>query len=57
MDRLRSLERDRFDAIVVGGGIGGLTAAAILARHGQSVLVLDQQSVAGGNATIFRRRA
>lgn len=57
MDRLRTLDRDAYDAVVVGAGIGGLTAAAILARHGRAVLVLDRHSVAGGNATVFRRGA
>jgi phytoene dehydrogenase-like protein len=56
MDRYRTLEDDRFDAIVVGAGMGGLTAGALLARAGRTVLVLDQHSVAGGNGTVFRRR-
>jgi phytoene dehydrogenase-like protein len=56
MDRWRRLEGNRFDVVVVGAGIGGLTAAALLARRGRSVLVVDQHSVAGGNATIFRRK-
>ena len=50
-DRLRTLDRDAYDAIVVGAGMGGLTAAALLARHGATVLVVDQHYVAGGNAT------
>jgi len=54
-DRFRKLERSNFDVIVVGAGIGGLTAAALLARRGQSVLIVDQHYVAGGNATIFKR--
>ena len=55
-DRFRSLERDTFDAVVVGAGMGGLTAAALLARHGAAVLVVDPHYVAGGNGTVFRRR-
>ena len=55
-DRLRQLDEESFDVIVVGAGIGGLVSAALLARQGRSVLVLDRHVVAGGNATIFRRR-
>ena len=38
----------RYDAIVVGGGHNGLTAAAYLARVGQSVLVLERAEHLGG---------
>jgi len=54
-DRFRKLDRDHFDVVVVGAGIGGLTAAALLAKRGQSVLIVDQHYVAGGNATVFKR--
>ena len=37
-----------FDAIVVGGGHNGLTAAAYLARAGMSVCVLERRDVLGG---------
>ncbi len=42
--------------VVVGAGIGGLTAAALLARRGYQVLVLDQALVPGGCASTFQRR-
>ena len=45
----------QWDAVVVGSGLGGLTAAACLAGAGRRVLVLEQHDVAGGNATVFRR--
>jgi len=41
--------------VVIGAGIGGLTAGALLARRGYRVLVLDQASVPGGCASTFKR--
>ncbi len=43
-----------WDAVVVGGGHNGLTAAAYLARAGQSVLVLERRDRLGGACTLER---
>jgi all-trans-retinol 13,14-reductase len=44
-----------FDAIVIGSGIGGLTAAAALAKCGRRVLVLEQHTQLGGLTQTFKR--
>ncbi len=46
---------DRYDTIVVGSGLGGLTSANRLARAGHSVLLLEHHSQLGGLATWFKR--
>jgi phytoene dehydrogenase-like protein len=48
------LAKRDWDAIVVGGGHNGLTAAAYLARAGWSVLVLERRERLGGAATLER---
>ena len=37
-----------YDVVVVGGGIGGLTVAALLSARGMSVCLLERQSQVGG---------
>lgn len=48
--------RERWDAIVVGSGMGGLTAAAYLAANGKRTLVLEAGEVLGGCTHVFRRK-
>ena len=47
---------ESFDAIVVGSGLGGFGAAALLARQAhRRVLVLERHYTAGGMTHVFRR--
>ena len=45
-----------YDVIIIGAGLGGLTAGAKLAKEGRSVLLLEQHDRPGGCATTFKRR-
>lgn len=47
--------KDYYDVVVIGSGLGGMTAANILGRAGHSVLLLEQHYKLGGLATWFRR--
>ena len=49
--------KDRYDIVVIGSGLGGLTSANRLARAGHSVLLVEQHSQIGGLATYFRRKS
>ena len=48
-------QADEYDVVVIGSGLGGLTAANILARDGMKVLLLEQHYKLGGLATWFKR--
>ena len=48
--------RDRYDVVVIGSGLAGMTAANTLARAGHSVLLVEQHYKLGGLATWFSRR-
>lgn len=43
-----------YDAVVIGAGLGGLTAAAILARAGRKVLVIERSNSVGGAASSYK---
>ena len=43
------------DAVVIGAGLGGMSAATFLARSGKKVLLLERHHLPGGYASSFRR--
>lgn len=48
--------KDRYDVVVIGSGLGGLTAANRLATRGYRVCLAEQHFQLGGLATYFQRR-
>jgi all-trans-retinol 13,14-reductase len=48
--------KDKYDVIVIGAGIGGLTCGALLAKEGLSALVAEQHAKPGGCCVSFRRK-
>ncbi len=49
------MNTQKFDVVVIGAGLGGLSSAAYLAKAGKKVLILEHHSVPGGYAHEFRR--
>jgi len=45
-----------YHTIIIGAGLGGLTAGAKLAKEGKKVLLIEQHTVPGGCATTFKRK-
>lgn len=48
--------KEKYDALIIGSGIGGLACAAMLSREGKRVLVLEKHYVAGGFTHTFKRK-
>ena len=46
---------ERYDAIVIGAGVAGLTAAAALAHRSISTLLVERHNVPGGCASFYQR--
>jgi len=45
----------KYDIVIIGGGLGGLTAGAKLSKEGKKVLLIEQHDRPGGCATTFKR--
>lgn len=48
-------EEKKYDAIIIGAGLGGLAAGALLSKRGKKVLILEKHFACGGYATNFKR--
>lgn len=51
----KTILKDNYDVIIIGAGLGGLTAGALLAQRGVNILIVDQQYLPGGACTSFKR--
>ncbi len=51
------MSESAFEAVVIGSGLGGLTAAALLARAGRKVCVIERNHSVGGAASAFKHGA
>lgn len=47
---------NEFDVVIIGAGVGGLTAGLKLSHEGKKVFVLEKQPIPGGFATTFKRK-
>jgi len=52
----KNLSAKKSQVVIIGSGLGGLSAAAILARQGFPVTLVEQHSKPGGYATSFKRK-
>src|SRR5699024_12279714 len=52
----RQMSGQSFDAVVIGSGLGGMSAGAYLGAAGERVASLERHSVIGGSSLVFRRR-
>ncbi len=46
---------EQYDAVIIGGGLGGLECAYLLAKHGMKVCVLEKNHAIGGCLQSFKR--
>ncbi|MGE3610957.1 MAG: phytoene desaturase family protein [Bacteriovoracaceae bacterium] len=53
--KVRDEIQKKYDVIIIGSGLAGMTAANILGKHGYEVLLLESHNKLGGFATWFYR--
>ncbi len=46
---------NKYDAIIIGAGNGGLSSALTLAKGGKKVCVFEKHNIPGGCGTSFKR--
>ncbi|MBT3208314.1 MAG: NAD(P)-binding protein, partial [Bacteroidetes bacterium] len=47
--------KNKYDVIIIGGGLGGLLCGNILSREGLSVCILEQNKKLGGSIQSFAK--
>lgn len=47
--------KDKYDAVIIGGGMGGLSCGAWLARHGMKIAIVEQNRQVGGFCSSYKR--
>jgi all-trans-retinol 13,14-reductase len=52
---LQDISSTRWDSIIIGSGMGGLTAASVLCQAGEQVLLLEKHTTLGGCTHVFTR--
>jgi len=48
--------KSHYDVVVIGAGMAGLTAAALLVKEGKSVLILERNYLPGGCSSSYFRK-
>ncbi len=50
------MDNKRFDSIIVGSGISGMSAGIMLAKEGEKTLVAERHDIAGGPTQTYKRK-
>ena len=50
------VDKNTYDTIIIGAGVGGLTTGNFLAKNGQKVLILERHFQVGGYVTTYKRK-